>query len=100
LSRFRAIYRVCKLAGVKGHPHQFRDTFAVELLKRGEDIRTVQLLLGHDSVRTTEKHYAPWVDAFQVRLDAATAKLEFGESLVQNLVQKDGATGKLLKIKG
>jgi integrase len=34
-------------------------------------------LLGHTSIKTTEKHYAPWVRDFQRQLDAATAKLKF-----------------------
>lgn len=73
----RTIDRVLKLAGVDGHPHRFRDTFSVGLLEQGEDIRTVQLLLGHKSLKTTEKHYAPFVRSFQRILDAATAKLDF-----------------------
>lgn len=54
----RTISRVLAVAGVKGHPHRFRDTFSVSLLEKGEDFRTVQLLLGHTSIKTTEKHYA------------------------------------------
>lgn len=78
VSASRTIRRLMKLAKVaNGHAHRFRDTFAVELLKKGEDIRTVQLLLGHQSVRTTEVHYAPFVEAFQARLDAAVSKLSF-----------------------
>lgn len=73
----RTVQRVLKLAKVQGHPHRFRDTFSVELLAHGEDIRTVQLLLGHSSLRTTEKHYAPYVKSFQRILDAAVAKLDF-----------------------
>jgi site-specific recombinase XerD len=45
----RTIARVLTRAGVKdGHPHRFRDTFSVTLLQNGADLRTVQLLLGHN----------------------------------------------------
>ena len=73
------IQSVMKLAGVvSGHPHRFRDTFARDLLEQDVPIRTVQLLLGHSSVRTTEKHYAHFVQSTQRLLDAATDKLSYG----------------------
>lgn len=74
---WRTIQRLGKLAGIHATPHRFRDTFACRLLENGADIRTVQKLLGHTSVRTTEKHYAPWVESHQKLLDAAAATLDF-----------------------
>jgi site-specific recombinase XerD len=53
-----------------GHPHQLRDTFAVGLLSAGVPLEEVSKLLGHTSIKTTEKHYAPWVTTRQARLDA------------------------------
>lgn len=76
---WRTVQRVGKLAELHATPHRFRDTFACRLLENGADIRTVQKLLGHTSVRTTEKHYAPWVESHQRLLDAATATLDFLE---------------------
>jgi integrase len=67
----RAFRRVFRAAGmVGGHSHQLRDTFAVALLQKGIPLEEVSKLLGHTSIKTTEKSYAPWVAARQDRLDA------------------------------
>ena len=48
-------------AGVSGfRPHRLRETFAVGLLSQGVAIEDVSTLLGHSSIQTTERYYAPW----------------------------------------
>jgi len=74
---WRTVSTVGKKAGVHAHPHRFRHTFAVELLTHEVDIRTVQQLLGHESIKTTEKHYAHFIAAHQAILDSAASLLDF-----------------------
>ncbi len=45
-------------AGVKLHIHQLRHLYATELLRRGVSIRVVQELLGHHSVKETQRYCA------------------------------------------
>jgi len=52
-----------------GHAHRFRDTFACELLLAGVPMERVSILLGHTSIRITEKHYAAWERSRQEQLE-------------------------------
>lgn len=99
---FRSLQKLFTLADIKNengdpkrcHPHMFRDTFAVELLLAGNPIDQVSLLLGHSSVKITERHYAPFCKARQLQLTSAVKRAWSGrERSVANARASSGSSG-------
>jgi Phage integrase family len=97
-TRLRRLFKLAKIPD--GHAHRFRDTFAVELLLASVPIERVSVLLGHQSVRITEKHYAPWVRSRQEQLEADLARawnrdplvLSYGEVHAGSIGSDDSGT--------
>jgi len=70
----QAAERIRRRAGLGKHvtAHTFRHTYATHMLDAGADLRTIQVLLGHRSIRTT----AIYLHVSQARIDAAPSPLD------------------------
>lgn len=59
--------------------HRLRSSFATDLYDAGYDIRTIQLLLGHDDIRTTEQYIAISERQLKARMPADRIREVTGE---------------------
>ncbi len=64
------VKNAARAAGLKKHvsPHTFRRTFATTLMEHGVSLRSIQVLLGHESLDTTARAY--------LRVDRAALRKE------------------------
>ena len=61
-------------------PHRFRDTFAKAVLDSGHPLSTLQLLLGHQEISTTERYYRHFSRQQQALMDTAIDSLDFEQT--------------------
>ena len=71
-------------------PHRLRDTFAVELLAAGVSMQDVSSLLGHNSISTTERYYAPWNKTRSDRLTRIVRETHDQDPLLEKLGNGNG----------
>lgn len=77
----RAIQKYVKDIGIKAgltknvHPHLFRHTRAMALLKKGVPLQEIQRLLGHESIATTQIYAHTDMDSVQSTVDSIDREL-------------------------
>jgi len=97
-NELRDLFKVADIRNADGtpkrcHPHMLRHTFAVRNLESGMPLEEVSILMGHSSVKITEKHYAPWVMGRQRRLEESVRNALIIQGALDGSGNKGGNEG-------
>ena len=73
---FQDIARYAKIEGIKLGPHTYRHTAAKSYLMNGGDLRTLQYMLGHEKISTTEIYLSDIADTDMFKVHEKVSPVE------------------------
>lgn len=72
-SALKAIKKIWQRTGINKniYPHLIRHSYATHMLQNGMSLRQIQMLLGHDTMQSTQEYVSPSIDEIKRIYDGA-----------------------------